>query len=160
MPRALRSSTLQTRTSRAKLAKRPKPYLFSVAPGIALGYRGNAGAGSWSVRKATGDGKNWIDKVALADDRESSNGKTVLTFSEACDRAKALVRGPAADAGRPATVDEALNAYADNLRARNAGVTNAAQPRRHLTPSLLATPVALGWPLRSRRNNNAEAVRE
>ena len=39
----------------------------------------------------------------------------MLNFWQATDRAKALARGQDADAGRPATVDEALTDYAADL---------------------------------------------
>jgi hypothetical protein len=44
MPRRQRSNLLETRAQRMKLPKRRKPYWFTVAIGIALGYRRNAGA--------------------------------------------------------------------------------------------------------------------
>ena len=93
MPRRLRSATLETRTARLKLAPRRKPYWITVAPGIALGYRRNESAGSWSVRGADGQGSNWIKAFALADDHEDADGGQVLTFWQAIDKAKALARG-------------------------------------------------------------------
>ena len=60
MPRRIRSSLLETRTARLKLARRQKPYWIAVAPGISLGYRRNVTVGSWSVRCADGAGSNWI----------------------------------------------------------------------------------------------------
>ena len=101
MPRRIRSSPLETRTARAKLAPRRKPYWLVIAPGIAVGYRRNAGAGSWSVRAADGKGGNWIKGFAIADDHEDADGANVLTFWQACDKAKALARGGDADTGRP-----------------------------------------------------------
>ena len=143
MPRRIRSSILETRTARLKLAQQRKPYWITVAPGIALGYRRNAGPGTWSVRKANGDGTNWIDKIGIADDREDADGANVLTFWQAADKAKAFARGQDADAGRPSTVDEALRDYAVDLAVRGGGTTNASQPRHHLTRSLLSKPVSM-----------------
>ena len=68
-------------------------------------------------------------KIGLADDRENSDAANVLDFWQACDRAKALARGQDADAGRPATVDEALNDYATDLSVRGAHPTNATRSR-------------------------------
>src|SRR6516164_2437097 len=99
MPRRLRSATLETRTARLKLAPRRKPFWITVAPGIALGYRRNESAGSWSVRGADGAGSNWIKAFGLADDHEDADGASVLTFWQAADRAKALARGKDTDAG-------------------------------------------------------------
>ena len=50
---------------------------------------------------------------AIADDHEDADGTNVLNFWQASDKAKALARGSDADAGRPATVGEALTDYAD-----------------------------------------------
>jgi hypothetical protein len=143
MARRLRSNLLETRTARAKLEPRGKPYWFTVANGIALGYRRNAGPGSWSVRAADGKGSNWIKSLAVADDRENADGANVLDFWQAADKAKALARGKDADAGRPATVSEALDDYETDLGVRGAGADNAARLRSPLPPSLLSKPVSL-----------------
>src|SRR5438309_8083973 len=45
-----RAAKLETATARRRLAPRKKPYWTRLSPGIALGYRRNAGAGTWSVR--------------------------------------------------------------------------------------------------------------
>ena len=126
-----------------KLPQQRKPYWITVAPGVSLGYRRNAGPGAWNVRSADGKGGNWIKSFALADDQEDADGANILTFWQAADKAKALARGSDADAGRPATVDEALRDYAADLAVRGAGATNATVPRPHLTPSLLAIPVSM-----------------
>src|SRR5207245_1569385 len=67
---ATRSSKLESATARRKLANRKKPYFATIAPGIALGYRRNQGAGTWSVRATDGHGTDWIKRIALADDQE------------------------------------------------------------------------------------------
>ena len=160
MPRRIRSATLETRTARAKLAPRSKPHWIGIAPGISLGYRRNGGPGSWSVRAADGRGSNWIKRVSLADDQEAADGATVMDFWMAADKAKALARGQDADAGRPATVDEALKDYAADLAVRGAGTANAAGPRKHLTPSLMTKPVSMLTvrDLRAWRNALAESM--
>src|SRR5215510_14665594 len=63
MPK-LRAAKLETATARRKLAVRKKPYWTTISPGIALGYRRNEGAGTWSVRVADG-GVEWIKRIAL-----------------------------------------------------------------------------------------------
>ena len=141
----LRSSTLDTRTARKTLPVKTKPYWCKIAPGISLGYRRNIGAGTWSLRAADGKGGNWTKVVAVADDMEDSNGKTVLTFVQAADKARALARGGDGDTetGALINVDGALTAYAGNLAIRRANPTNATQPRYHLSPALLQRPVAM-----------------
>ena len=143
MPRRIRSSTLETRTARLKLPKQRKPFWVSVASGISVGYRRNEGAGSWSVRAADGKGGNWIKSFAVADDHEDADSANVLTFWQACDKAKQLARGGDADTGRPVTVDEALKDYASELAVNGANARNATHPRHHLTPALLSKTVSL-----------------
>lgn len=143
MPRRIRSSTLETRTARLKLPKQRKPYWITVAPGISLGYRRNAGPGAWNVRAADGKGGNWIKSFGIADDQENADGANVLDFWQAADKAKALARGQDADAGRPATVAEVLNDYAADLAVRGGYATNATTPRHHLTPALLSKTVSI-----------------
>jgi integrase len=143
MARRPRSAKLETRTSRLKLPAQKKPYAFTtISPGIALGYRRNAGAGTWVVRVADGHGGNWTKGFAVADDHEDADGEHVLDFWQAQDKARALARGTS-DSGKPGTVDEALHAYAADLRARGGQVANAERVRYHLPPALAAKTVAL-----------------
>ena len=45
---------LETRAQRLRLTIRPKPHEFTtIAPGIAVGYRRNVGAGAWVLRVRT-----------------------------------------------------------------------------------------------------------
>src|SRR5262245_9565463 len=120
-----RASRLETPTARRKLAPRKHRYFQTVSPGISLGYRRNAGAGTWSVRSHGGD---WSKGIGAADDFESADGKTVLTYWQAIDAARALARrqpGDTADDGRPVTVEEAVDAYERDLKSRGADVANA-----------------------------------
>jgi integrase len=94
------------------------------------------------VKASDGHGSYWTKGFATADDYEESDGKSVLTFFQAQDAAKLLARGGTADTA-PVTVDQALLAYAADLRARNAAEYNAQWPRTHLPAALLAKPVAL-----------------
>ena len=144
MARRPRASLIETRTSRLKLAVRRKPYSFTViSPGISLGYRRNAGAGTWVLRAADGKGGNWTKRVGLADDFEEATGEAVLTFWQAQDRARKLARGSDADSGRPATVADAINTYERDLIARGGSIANAGRIRKHVTPTLAAKPVGL-----------------
>jgi integrase len=143
MARRPRSSQLETRTARLKLPPRKKPHGFvTIAPGIALGYRRNQGAGTWVVRVADGHGGNWTKGFAIADDHEGADGAHVLTFWGAQDKARVLARGNV-DEGRPCTITEALDAYAADLRARGGLVENAFRVRRHLPPTLAVKTVSL-----------------
>jgi len=139
-----RASKLETATARRRLEVRRKPYYATISPGIQLGYRRNAGGGSWSVR-CIARGADWIKKIALADDLEPGDGKHVLTYWQAIDMARALARRQpgADDANRPVTVGEALDRYQCDLDSRGADAQNANRVRRHLTPTLATKPVAL-----------------
>jgi integrase len=144
MPRRVRASTIETRTARLKLEIRRKPHAFTtIAPGIAVGYRRCAGPGRWVLRAANGHGGYWTEAIGLADDHEEADGEQVLTFWQAQDKARTLVRGKDNAGHRPATVSEALGDYARDLEARGGEIVNARYPRNLLTPALLAKPVAL-----------------
>src|SRR6476660_9313164 len=63
-----RNSTLESRTSRLKLAVRRKPYSGpSLARGVALLYRRNKTNGSWVLRAGDGHGAYWTKAIAEAD---------------------------------------------------------------------------------------------
>jgi integrase len=97
------------------------------------------------VKASTGSGGYWTKRIADADDFDESDGKSILTFYEAQDRAKQLARGGSAEADTtaPITVDRALDDYKRDLIARGASAYNADYPRRQLTPNLSSKPVAL-----------------
>jgi integrase len=147
MARNIRSAQLETRTARLKLEIRKKPYAVRVAPGVRLGYRRNAAAGTWSVIAADGRSGNWVKRFGLADDHEEADGEQVLTFWQAQERARKLARGgrnaEPEDDGRPATVREALDAYRSDLIARGSDVHNVARVRGHLSHALNVKAVAL-----------------
>jgi hypothetical protein len=65
MARRSRSTQLETRTGRLKLPPRKKPYTARIAPGVRLGYRRNATAGTWSVIAADGHGGNWMKAFVM-----------------------------------------------------------------------------------------------
>jgi integrase len=140
-----RNAKLESATARRKLAVRKKPYYVRLSPGIALGYRRNAGAGTWTVRVADG-GAEWIKKIALADDLEAASPPHVLTYWQALDTARALARrqpGEAIDESRPLTVSEALTLYEKDLVARGGSPYNSRHARLHLPSVILNKPVAL-----------------
>ena len=140
-----RAAKLETGTARRRLEVRKKPFWTTISPGIGLGYRRNAGPGTWSVRSTNSDGADWIKRIGLADDLEPADGKHVLTYWQAIDVARALARRQpgADDANRPVTVSEALGRYQCDLESRGADAQNAHRVRRHLTATLATKPVAL-----------------
>jgi integrase len=156
---------LTSPTARAKLAVRKKPFFIVLGRGIALGYRRNAGAGTWIVRCADGKGSNWTKAFASADDHEKADGEHVLSFEQAAERTRALARGQNTDAAtgadsvRPGSVSEAIADYEADLRVRGGNVVNAQRLRRLLPPALLTKPVALLTTKELRRFRDALAER-
>jgi integrase len=146
-------SPLEFRTARLKLESRRKPYFDVISPGVSLGYRRTTTAGTWVLRAADGAGSSWTRRIAIADDFESANGSSVLSYAEALDKARELARG-GSGAGKIASVADALDAYAADLRARGALPGNASRVRTNLPPALLAKSVALlgGREIRSWRD--------
>jgi integrase len=141
-----RKSSLETPTSRRKLAVRKGSYFVKISPGISLGYRRNQGAGVWSVRASDGHGGEWLKRIAISDDLEPAAPPLVLDYWQALDAARKLARkqaGAAEDEGKPLTVAEVLDRYEDDLKARDQNVQNAVWVRSHLTSALLSKPVAL-----------------
>jgi integrase len=142
MARSTRSSALESRSARLKLPKRGKPFWTRISRGLSLGYRRIETAGPWIVRKATGDGGNWIKNFAHADDFEESNGDSVLSFFEAQSIARTIARDGETSGGL-ITVSVAIDRYRDDLRGRGAREYNASLARIHLPPALLSKPVSL-----------------
>src|SRR5262249_37093496 len=98
-----RNARLESATARRKLAVRKKPYCQTISPGIALGYRRNEGAGTWSVRVAD-SGAEWVKRIAVADDLEKASPPHVLSYWQAIDQARTLARrqpGEPIDESRP-----------------------------------------------------------
>jgi integrase len=142
MARNTRSSALESRSARLKLPKRGKPYWVRIDRGLSLGYRRIETAGPWIVRKATGNGGNWIKKFATADDFEESNSDSVLTFFEAQAIARTIARDGEASGGLITTAT-AIDRYACDLTTRGGRAYNAQLARIHLPLALLGKPVGL-----------------
>src|SRR5215211_2189133 len=142
MAQSIRSTKLETRTARLKLAVRKKPYFVSIGPGLSLGYRRNRTAGSWVVRVADGRGGNWTQAFAVADDFEHASGSDVLSFWQAQDRARTAGHGGDADEdrGKLPTVAQVIDRYEADLKVRGGDVYNAQRVRVHL-PEVLASKV-------------------
>ena len=57
MARTVRNAKIDTRSARAKLAKRREPYWVVLTQGCAIGYRKGKNGGSWIARWRGPDGK-------------------------------------------------------------------------------------------------------
>jgi len=157
MARSIRSTTLETRSARLKLPIAGKPAFVRIGAGVALGYRRNQTAGTWVMRVANGKRGNWIRGIGTADDFEDADGRRVLTYWQAQERARGLSQiAPV----RPIRVGEALDRYALDLQTRGGYHSNVSRIRAHMTESLAAKEVATltVQDLRSWRDNLARAV--
>ena len=114
-------SRASRREARLKLPVAKKPIFTKISPGVGLGYRRNMTAGTWVVRAADGRGGNWTKAIGTADDFDEADGKIVLDFWQARDRAGVIARADRngdQHEGRPATVAEALDRYEADLETR------------------------------------------
>jgi hypothetical protein len=123
MAARIRSYSLENRSNRLRLPVRTKLYSVQSAVRLAvrLGYRRNLNAGTWSAMAKNAQGKEWVKAFAVADNFEETNGTNVLA------------RGSGeSDAGRPLTVQQAVDRYAADLKARGGDRRNADRVRVNL----------------------------
>jgi integrase len=138
--RRIRSPKLEHRSNRLRLPIRGKPYYQKLAEGLHLGYRRNAGPGSWSIRKSDGRGGNWIKVIGPADDYDGVAGAVDYWTAQA--KAREMVHGAASDTGKLATVAEAIADYRDDLERRGGRPGNASILEFHVPPMLASKLVA------------------
>jgi hypothetical protein len=133
MAQHIRSSKLETRSSRLRLTPRKKPYFVSIAKGLSLGYRRTMVAGTWVVRSTAG-GDDWTERIGIADDHEEAGVGDVLTYWQAQDKAREHARVGKATGEN--TVGAAIDAYEADLRTRGGSLTNSARLRSATSQSL------------------------
>jgi integrase len=110
---------LSTATSRRKLTRSVEPHYVRISRGRSLGYRrpDKEEAGTWYARLFVGrdGGGSPYQKRALgiADDFAEADGKEVLSYGQAMDKAVALEPGDdeEEDRGRPVTVRRVVERY-------------------------------------------------
>jgi integrase len=114
MARTLRDANLGTREARLRLKVRSKPFYRLIEPGLHIGYRRLAGrSGTWCVRRYVGAQSYVVEALdAVADDYSASDGKTVMTFTQA--QRAVLASKPRPDAGAP-TVANIIGQYLEYL---------------------------------------------
>ena len=152
MARTLRDTALDTRAARARLKARRKPYYRTIEEGLHLGYRKPRGrkgkpavSGKWVLRRyvegqESKKGKKQpytIEIIGIADDFTDADGVAVLTFSEAQDRARALLKQSAhAAAGIGSyTVADAMQDYLQRLGHEGGGRRDAEyRSNAHIIP--------------------------
>jgi integrase len=145
MARRTRAAGFENRTNRLKLPVARKPVFVRIGPGVSLGYRRNATAGTWVVRVANGQGGNWTKAIANADDFAEANGTAVLDYWQAQARARTIAGASGGEDGadNALTVTAALERYKADLAARSADAANVARVRAHLPDAMARRPVAL-----------------
>lgn len=153
MARTAPEARLNTRTARAGLAHRSKPY-FRLARGgalpVHLGYRKHVKdrPGAWCARRYLGDQKYALAALGTADDdpRLPADGVKVLTFDQAQKAALAwadsrmIAERAAAAAEAAPTVRLAVESYIAARKARDPRAGADAELR--LTHHVLAAPLA------------------
>jgi integrase len=146
MARSTRSWSLETRSTRLKLTVAKKPVFIRIGPGLGLGYRRNQTAGTWVARVADGRGGNWTKAIGSADDFDEADGRDILDFWQAQEKARTLGRAERtgeAGSAKPATVAQTLASYEADLKTRGGDAGNVTRVRMHLPPRLLDKVVAL-----------------
>ena len=88
MARTVRDNSLESRTARARLKQRHKPYYRLIDQGCHLGYYKGPRGGAWSARYFIGAGKYAEKTLGLADDTQDPDGKSVLSFADAQRQAR------------------------------------------------------------------------
>src|SRR5262249_15760808 len=90
MARSVRTSKLESRSSRLRLAPSKKAIFGRIAKGLWIGYRRNLLAGTWVMKAGNGAGGHWTKAIGVADDFEEANDSTILDFFQAQTRARAM----------------------------------------------------------------------
>ncbi len=90
MARRVRDVTLESRSARAALKVRGKPYYRGIGPGLHIGYRKGKKGGRWVARLYAGYGNYRVEALADTDDMLDANGETVLDFWQAQEAARRL----------------------------------------------------------------------
>ena len=131
MARRVRDAALETRAARGKLRVSGKPYYKLIGEGLHIGYRKNAGAGKWVVRRYLGGEQYKVETIAGADDIEDANGDTVLSFWQAQEVARAK-RGYSG----PYRVRDAVEAYLKYLHGKSTYYDTRIRFEKHVLPKL------------------------
>ena len=115
MARMARESRLESRNARLKLGK-GKRFWKSIDTGLAIGYRRTGeGYGTWLLRSMNKERTDYAYRtIGRADDNQDADGVEVLTFSQAQERARILVKEQRVNGtalGKLVTVADATDHY-------------------------------------------------
>jgi len=156
MPRPIKDCRIHERSARSRLKPSRQPYWRAILQGFHLGYYKGPHKASWIARLRTLDPKPGYQTEALgeADDLVEADGKAVLSYAQALDKAihwKELAEKGAAPAlNAEITVREAVQDYIerrDARRAMQAGRTVRSDAHYKLTIHVLADKKLAGLTL-------------
>ena len=154
-------SKLMSRTARTGLKASRKPYYRLIERGVSLGYRKpKKGPGAWVIRRYIGNDSYTVKnlttadgKLIIADDYSDADGRGILNFAQAQDRAKA--QESTAEPSGPYTVDKAADDYLEFLRSEgrdDSAIRDAAtRIKAFISPTLGKFEVAALNPKQLRR---------
>jgi hypothetical protein len=140
MSRTIKTAhSLNSPTSRERLARGRQPHWEQLQAGIHLGYqKKDAKAGRWLFRRYLGgpSGNTYtVTALGTADDKDRANGDTILNHDQAADRAKAKL-GTVADKGK-ITVRQAWEKYLKFKNSQGQAVTSeVSRVPAHVLPVL------------------------
>jgi integrase len=121
MARTVKDANLGTAEARRRLKVQGKPHYRLLEEGLHLGYRRLAdGAGKWVARFYAGEQQYAVETFAVADDLSDANGLSVLSFSQAQQKARELrdERDRSAAGKGPYTVSDACRDYLEFIDER------------------------------------------
>ncbi len=139
MARAVKDKKLDSANARANLKAQGKPYFRALDIGLHLGYRRGKTGGTWVMRRYVGEEAYETKTIGTADDHQAADGDTILSFSQAQERARNLAKESRAPSPvAPLTVNRALDEYFAALEAEHSKSLKDARNRakNHIRPAL------------------------
>jgi integrase len=150
MPRPVKDSKLDSRTARAKLTARGKPYYRAIDHELHLGYRKSRSYGRWVARIYVGNQQYRVETIGTADDHGEADGVAVLDWRQAQARARehqaAIARELAGveEPEAPTTVADVVTGYLVWTKTHRRSTTArewAYMANAHILPALGKTEV-------------------
>ena len=146
MGRRISEKTITSKTGRAELKARGKPYYRGVSAGLHLGYRKGRDAKRWVARIYLGKGQYHVEAVGHVDDGKAiADGHTTLDYAQALEKARELhtklVTGSNGVSGKY-TVAEAIAAYLASLEGRASQSYISGRLKAYVKPELAAKEAA------------------
>lgn len=143
MARTVRNAKLDTRSARSKLGISKTPHWVAIDRGRAIGYRKGAKGGVWLAKCVRPDFRKEVT-LGSADDVLDADGNTILSYSQAQEKARvwfqqmdAIANGHVSATSSTITVAEACRRYVLYLKAEARTASDAEQRlNKHVIPTL------------------------